>query len=79
MIASLSVNGSGGGGGGGSSGGGGGNSGGSVGRVGRSLALHRSNSSLELPHGPDLGLRIPEAPLRREYGSHGTFYLKNHT
>lgn len=56
MIASLSMN--------------GGGSGGS--RVGRGLALHRSNSSLELPHSPDPACRVPETPLRREYGSHGT-------
>ncbi|XP_011504382.1 PREDICTED: signal-induced proliferation-associated 1-like protein 1 [Ceratosolen solmsi marchali] len=68
MIASLSSNG-------GSGGGGGGGSGGVVGpgsRVGRSLALHRSNSSLELPHSPDPSSRVPETPLRREYGSHGS-------
>lgn len=41
-------------------------------RVGRGLALHRSNSSLELPHSPDPASRVPETPLRREYGSHGT-------
>lgn len=69
MIASLAVNG--GGGGGGSSTGGGGNGGGPVSRVTRGLALHRSNSSLELPHSPDPGSRVPETPLRREYGSHG--------
>ncbi|XP_012286463.1 signal-induced proliferation-associated 1-like protein 2 [Orussus abietinus] len=59
MIASLPVN-------------GGGGSGGPVNRVGRGLALHRSNSSLELPHSPDPNTRIPETPLRREYGSHGS-------
>ncbi|XP_076173830.1 signal-induced proliferation-associated 1-like protein 2 isoform X2 [Ptiloglossa arizonensis] len=58
MIASLSIH---------SGGGGGLNS-----RVGRGLALHRSNSSLELPHSPDPASRVPEAPLRREYGSHGS-------
>nr|XP_012231871.1 PREDICTED: signal-induced proliferation-associated 1-like protein 1 isoform X2 [Linepithema humile] len=41
-------------------------------RVGRGLALHRSNSSLELPHSPDPASRLPETPLRREYGSHGS-------
>ncbi|XP_018055574.1 PREDICTED: signal-induced proliferation-associated 1-like protein 1 isoform X2 [Atta colombica] len=56
MIASLSMNGS----------------GGPVNRVGRGLALHRSNSSLELPHSPDPASRVPETPLRREYGSHGS-------
>lgn len=56
MIASLPINGS----------------GGPVSRVGRGLALHRSNSSLELPHSPDPASRVPETPLRREYGSHGT-------
>ncbi|XP_051169982.1 signal-induced proliferation-associated 1-like protein 2 [Leptopilina boulardi] len=59
MIASLPVN-------------GGGGNGGPMSRVGRGLALHRSNSSLELPHSPDPGSRIPETPLRREYGSHGS-------
>ena len=64
MIASLALNGGG--------GGGGANNGStSMNRVGRGLALHRSNSSLELPHSPDPGSRIPESPLRREYGSHG--------
>jgi len=58
MIASLPIN--------------GGGSGGPVSRVGRGLALHRSNSSLELPHSPDPASRVPETPLRREYGSHGT-------
>ncbi|KAH0946647.1 hypothetical protein HN011_006403 [Eciton burchellii] len=58
MIASLPIN--------------GGGSGGPVSRVGRGLALHRSNSSLELPHSPDPASRIPETPLRREYGSHGS-------
>ncbi|XP_018347054.1 PREDICTED: uncharacterized protein LOC108751400 isoform X1 [Trachymyrmex septentrionalis] len=57
MIASLSMN---------------GGSGGPVNRVGRGLALHRSNSSLELPHSPDPASRVPETPLRREYGSHGS-------
>lgn len=57
MIASLPIN--------------GGGSGGPVSRVGRGLALHRSNSSLELPHSPDPASRVPETPLRREYGSHG--------
>ncbi|XP_043265519.1 signal-induced proliferation-associated 1-like protein 2 isoform X4 [Colletes gigas] len=52
--------------------GGGGGSGGLNSRVGRGLALHRSNSSLELPHSPDPASRVPEAPLRREYGSHGS-------
>ncbi|XP_076297046.1 signal-induced proliferation-associated 1-like protein 2 isoform X2 [Lasioglossum baleicum] len=47
-------------------------SGGPSSRVGRGLALHRSNSSLELPHSPDPGSRMVEAPLRREYGSHGS-------
>ncbi|XP_076654822.1 signal-induced proliferation-associated 1-like protein 2 isoform X2 [Halictus rubicundus] len=47
-------------------------SGGPSSRVGRGLALHRSNSSLELPHSPDPGSRVAEAPLRREYGSHGS-------
>ncbi|XP_071565068.1 uncharacterized protein [Temnothorax nylanderi] len=56
MIASLSMNGS----------------GGPGSRVGRGLALHRSNSSLELPHSPDPASRVPETPLRREYGSHGS-------
>ncbi|KOC68991.1 Signal-induced proliferation-associated 1-like protein 2 [Habropoda laboriosa] len=32
----------------------------------------KSNSSLELPHSPDPGSRVPETPLRREYGSHGS-------
>lgn len=41
--------------------------------MGRGLALHRSNSSLELPHSPDPASRVPETPLRREYGSHGKF------
>ncbi|XP_043482719.1 signal-induced proliferation-associated 1-like protein 2 isoform X2 [Leptopilina heterotoma] len=59
MIASLPMN-------------GGGGSGGPMSRVGRGLALHRSNSSLELPHSPDPASRIPETPLRREYGSHGS-------
>ncbi|XP_032666110.1 signal-induced proliferation-associated 1-like protein 1 isoform X3 [Odontomachus brunneus] len=58
MIASLPIN--------------GGGSGGPVSRVGRGLALHRSNSSLELPHSPDPASRVPETPLRREYGSHGS-------
>ncbi|XP_012543705.2 signal-induced proliferation-associated 1-like protein 2 isoform X2 [Monomorium pharaonis] len=58
MIASLSMN--------------GGGNGGPVSRVGRGLALHRSNSSLELPHSPDPASRVPETPLRREYGSHGS-------
>ncbi|XP_072757370.1 uncharacterized protein [Anoplolepis gracilipes] len=58
MIASLPINSSG--------------SGGPVSRVGRGLALHRSNSSLELPHSPDPASRVPETPLRREYGSHGS-------
>ncbi|XP_066594298.1 signal-induced proliferation-associated 1-like protein 1 [Prorops nasuta] len=58
MIASLPIN--------------GGGSGGPVSRVARGLALHRSNSSLELPHSPDPACRIPETPLRREYGSHGS-------
>ncbi|XP_012147426.2 signal-induced proliferation-associated 1-like protein 2 isoform X3 [Megachile rotundata] len=62
MIASLPIHG----------GGGGGGSGGPSNRVGRGLALHRSNSSLELPHSPDPGSRVPETPLRREYGSHGS-------
>ncbi|XP_043269445.1 signal-induced proliferation-associated 1-like protein 1 isoform X2 [Venturia canescens] len=65
MIASLPANGGGG-------GGGGGGSAGPASRVGRGIALHRSNSSLELPHGPDPTIRIPETPLRREYGSHGS-------
>ncbi|KAJ8673358.1 hypothetical protein QAD02_004620 [Eretmocerus hayati] len=57
--------------------GGGGEGGGTVGmgpgsRPGRGLALHRSNSSLELPHSPDPGSRVPDTPLRREYGSHGS-------
>ncbi|XP_023246938.1 signal-induced proliferation-associated 1-like protein 1 isoform X2 [Copidosoma floridanum] len=79
MIASLPVNGSGGGGGGGSVASSGGvvNSSGGLfaspgSRSGRGLTLHRSNSSLELPHSPDPGSRIPETPLRREYGSHGS-------
>ncbi|XP_033230102.1 signal-induced proliferation-associated 1-like protein 2 [Belonocnema kinseyi] len=59
MIASLPVN-------------GGASNGGPMSRVGRGIALHRSNSSLELPHSPDPGSRIPETPLRREYGSHGS-------
>ncbi|KZC09089.1 Signal-induced proliferation-associated 1-like protein 1 [Dufourea novaeangliae] len=59
MIASLSIH-------------GGGGSGGPSSRVTRGLALHRSNSSLELPHSPDPGSRTVEAPLRREYGSHGS-------
>nr|XP_034187683.1 signal-induced proliferation-associated 1-like protein 2 isoform X3 [Osmia lignaria] len=63
MIASLPIH---------SGGGGGGGSGGPSNRVGRGLALHRSNSSLELPHSPDPGSRVPETPLRREYGSHGS-------
>lgn len=58
MIASLPVN-------------GGGSAGGPATRVGRGLTLHRSNSSLELPHSPDPTSRVPESPLRREYGSHG--------
>ncbi|XP_011865019.1 PREDICTED: signal-induced proliferation-associated 1-like protein 1 isoform X2 [Vollenhovia emeryi] len=58
MIASLSMN--------------GGGNGGPGSRVGRGLALHRSNSSLELPHSPDPASRVPETPLRREYGSHGS-------
>ncbi|XP_046813288.1 signal-induced proliferation-associated 1-like protein 2 isoform X1 [Vespa crabro] len=58
MIASLPIN--------------SGGSGGPVSRVGRGLALHRSNSSLELPHSPDPASRVPETPLRREYGSHGS-------
>ncbi|XP_046611534.1 signal-induced proliferation-associated 1-like protein 1 isoform X1 [Neodiprion virginianus] len=66
MIASLPVNSGGGG------GGGGGSNGGPGSRVGRSLALHRSNSSLELPHSPDPASRVPDTPLRREYGSHGS-------
>ncbi|XP_076239000.1 signal-induced proliferation-associated 1-like protein 2 [Calliopsis andreniformis] len=49
-----------------------GGSGGPSSRVGRGLALHRSNSSLELPHSPDPTSRVPETPLRREYGSHGS-------
>ncbi|XP_076672127.1 signal-induced proliferation-associated 1-like protein 2 isoform X1 [Andrena cerasifolii] len=49
-----------------------GGSGGPSSRVGRGLALHRSNSSLELPHSPDPASRVPETPLRREYGSHGS-------
>lgn len=65
MIESLPANSGGGG------GGGGGGNGGPASRVGRGIALHRSNSSLELPHGPDPTIRIPETPLRREYGSHG--------
>ena len=78
MIASLPIHSGGGGGGGGGGGdnggvgGGGGSNGGPSSRVGRGLALHRSNSSLELPHSPDPGCsRVPETPLRREYGSHG--------
>lgn len=50
----------------------GGNTGGS--RVSRAggLTLHRSNSSLELPHSPErTGSTIDAQPLRREYGSHG--------
>lgn len=62
MIASLPVN-------------GGGGNGGPMSRVGRGLALHRSNSSLELPHSPDPASRIPETPLRREYGSHGKYMM----
>lgn len=73
MIKSLPVSGSPGGGGVMSAGGGGGPMGPNAARIGRSLALHRSNSSLELPHSPDPAARVPEAPLRREYGSHGTF------
>ncbi|KAF3427485.1 hypothetical protein E2986_04341 [Frieseomelitta varia] len=79
MIASLPIHSGGGGGGGGGGdsggvgGGGGGSNGGPNSRVGRGLALHRSNSSLELPHSPDPGCsRVPETPLRREYGSHGS-------
>ncbi|XP_031845510.2 signal-induced proliferation-associated 1-like protein 2 isoform X1 [Nomia melanderi] len=49
-----------------------GGSGGPSSRVGRGLALHRSNSSLELPHSPDPASRVAETPLRREYGSHGS-------
>ncbi|XP_058789822.1 signal-induced proliferation-associated 1-like protein 2 isoform X2 [Phymastichus coffea] len=63
MIASLAVNGS---------NGGGGNAMGPGSRIGRGMALHRSNSSLELPHSPDPASRVPETPLRREYGSHGS-------
>ncbi|KAG7213273.1 hypothetical protein KM043_002573 [Ampulex compressa] len=58
MIASLPIN--------------SGGSGGPGSRVGRGLALHRSNSSLELPHSPDPTSRVAETPLRREYGSHGS-------
>ncbi|XP_053593151.1 signal-induced proliferation-associated 1-like protein 1 isoform X2 [Microplitis demolitor] len=62
MIAQLAVMG----------GGSGGNGGGS--RVSRGgLTLHRSNSSLELPHSPERSGRVTDAqPLRREYGSHGS-------
>lgn len=53
--------------------GGSGNGGGGGSRVIRGgLTLHRSNSSLELPHSPDRSGRAVDAqPLRREYGSHG--------
>ncbi|XP_026670175.1 signal-induced proliferation-associated 1-like protein 1 isoform X1 [Ceratina calcarata] len=64
MIASLPIHSGG--------GGGGGSSGGPSSRVARGLALHRSNSSLELPHSPDPASRVPDTPLRREYGSHGS-------
>ncbi|XP_034949420.1 signal-induced proliferation-associated 1-like protein 1 [Chelonus insularis] len=62
MIAQLAVMG----------GGSGGSGGGS--RVSRGgLTLHRSNSSLELPHSPERSGRTLDAqPLRREYGSHGS-------
>ncbi|KAK0174637.1 hypothetical protein PV327_010391 [Microctonus hyperodae] len=55
----------------GGSGNGGGGGGSRVIRGG--LTLHRSNSSLELPHSPDRSGRAVDAqPLRREYGSHGS-------
>ncbi|XP_015591647.1 signal-induced proliferation-associated 1-like protein 1 [Cephus cinctus] len=73
MIASLPVNGGGGGGGGGGGSVGAGGGGiGPISRVGRGVTLHRSNSSLELPHSPDPSSRVPDTPLRREYGSHGS-------
>lgn len=68
MMAQLAVMAAGGIGGGGS----GSNTGGS--RVSRAggLTLHRSNSSLELPHSPErTGRAVDAQPLRREYGSHG--------
>ena len=90
MITSLTVNGGGGGGGGGAAGAGNGGAGGGGGgggvvngspsvanRVARSLTLHRSNSSLELPHSPDPNSRVPDSPLRREYGSHGELIIIN--
>ncbi|XP_028982373.1 signal-induced proliferation-associated 1-like protein 2 [Diachasma alloeum] len=70
MIAQLAVMAAGGGIGGGGSGS---NTGGS--RVSRAggLTLHRSNSSLELPHSPErTGRAVDAQPLRREYGSHGS-------
>lgn len=78
MITSLPVNGGGGGGGAGSNvNSTGGLNIGPGSRVGRGLALHRSNSSLELPHSPDPNSRIPETPLRREYGSHGIYKIRS--
>uniref|UniRef100_A0ABD2X543 Rap-GAP domain-containing protein n=1 Tax=Trichogramma kaykai TaxID=54128 RepID=A0ABD2X543_9HYME len=73
MISGVSMNGSSGGCNSGAGGGGAGSLGSSGGRGARGLAaLHRSNSSLELPHSPDpLSSRAPDSPLRREYGSHG--------
>lgn len=76
MIASLSINSGGGGGGGGGGGSSSSSSNGGPGsRVGRGLGLHRSNSSLELPHSPDPTSRVPDTPLRREYGSHGKRWI----
>ncbi|XP_076766614.1 uncharacterized protein LOC143433235 isoform X2 [Xylocopa sonorina] len=68
MIASLPIQN----GGGGGSGGGGGGGPTTSSRVARGFTLHRSNSSLELPHGPDTVCRASETSLRREYGSHGS-------